>query len=143
VYRNIVIAYDGSDGAKAALARAAKLAARDDAALTMVESVGEKLPALVPGAPPMARHPEEAAAARHELKRAVETLDPSLEASPWVVGGPAAKAVLIVADDIEADLIVTGSRAQGRIARTVLGSVSTEILHGARCDVLVVHPPDD
>jgi nucleotide-binding universal stress UspA family protein len=36
-----------------------------------------------------------------------------------------------VADDIGADLIVTGSRARGAVTRTVLGSVSTEILHGA------------
>jgi nucleotide-binding universal stress UspA family protein len=143
VYRNVVIAYDASEGAKAALTRAAEVAARDGAALTIVESVGERLPPLVPGAPPSARHPEEAAAARKELRRAIEAIDPSLEASPWVVGGPAAKAVLTVADDIEADLIVTGTRAHGRIARTVLGSTSTEILHGARCDVLVVPPPAD
>jgi nucleotide-binding universal stress UspA family protein len=47
-----------------------------------------------------------------------------------------------VAEDIGADLVVTGSRARGRITRAVLGSVSTDILHQARCDVLVVHPPD-
>ena len=143
MYRNVVIAYDGSEGARAALARAAEIAARDGASLTVVEAIGEKLPALVPGAPRGAA-PKEAAEARRQLRSAIEAIDPDLEASPWVVGGPAAKGVLIVADDIEADLIVTGSRAHGRIARTVLGSVSTEILHGSRCDVLVVHPaPND
>jgi nucleotide-binding universal stress UspA family protein len=58
-----------------------------------------------------------------------------------VVGGPAGKAILTVADDIEADLIVTGSRGRGRVARAVLGSVSSEIVQRAPCDVLVVHPP--
>jgi nucleotide-binding universal stress UspA family protein len=142
VYRNLIVAYDESEGAKTALARAAEIARRDGAALTIIEAVGDKLPALVPGAPPAASA-EAAARARRQLKQAAEEVDPSLEASTWVVGGPAAKAVLIAADDIEADLIVTGSRAQGRVKRTVLGSVSTEILHGARCDVLVVHPQGD
>jgi nucleotide-binding universal stress UspA family protein len=141
MYRNVVVAFDGSEGAQAALAKAAEIARRDGSALTVVKSVGDRLPALVPGAPPHAGG-EKAAEARHELRRAIEDVAPSLEASPWVVGGPAAKAILAVADDIEADLIVTSSRSHGRIARAVLGSVSTEILHGAPCDVLVVHPPE-
>jgi nucleotide-binding universal stress UspA family protein len=67
-------------------------------------------------------------------------VNPELQASGWVIGGPPASGVVTVAEDIGADLIVTGSRARGRVARTVLGSVSTEILHHAPCDVLVVHP---
>lgn len=139
MYRNVVVAYDGSEGAKAALARAVEIATRDDSALTVVEATPERIPALVPGAPRQSP-PEAAAEARRELRRAVEELDPSLEASPWVVGGPPARAIITVAEDIEADLIVTGSRNRGPVARAVLGSVSTEILHDARCDVLVVQP---
>ena len=139
MYRNVVVAYDGSEGAKAALARAVEIATRDDSALTVVEATPERIPALVPGARRQSP-PEAAAEARRELRRAVEELDPSLEASPWVVGGPPARAIITVAEDIEADLIVTGSRNRGPVARAVLGSVSTEILHDARCDVLVVQP---
>jgi nucleotide-binding universal stress UspA family protein len=139
VYGNVVVAYDGSEGAKAALAQAVEIASRDEAALTVVEATSQRIPAAVPGGPRGAS-PEEGARVRKELRQAVEALAPDLQASPWAVGGPAGKAILTVADDIEADLIVTGSRARGPIARAVLGSVSTEILHGARCDVLVVHP---
>lgn len=139
MYRSIVAAYDDSDGAKAALARAAEIAGRDGAALTVVESVSDSVAAPVPGGP---RHasPQRGAEVRRQLREAVDALDPALEASPWAVGGPPAKAILTVADDIEADLIVTGSRGRGRVASAVLGSVSTEILQGSRCDVLVVHP---
>jgi nucleotide-binding universal stress UspA family protein len=105
----------------------------------VVESVPESLPALVPGAPRLAS-PEKAAEARHQLREAVATLDPALEASPWAVGGPPADAVIAVADDIGADLIVTGSRGRGRVSSALLGSVSTEVLQRARCDVLVVRP---
>ena len=139
MYRNIVVAYDGSEGAEAALARAVEIAGRDQAVLTVVEAVPEKLPALVPGAPRSA-DPVVAAKTREQLRHAVDSLDPGLRASPWAVGGPPAKAIHAVADDIEADLIVTGSRGRGAIRSAVLGSVSTEILQGSHCDVLVVHP---
>jgi nucleotide-binding universal stress UspA family protein len=137
VYRNIVAAYDGSPGASAALARAAAIAERDRAALTVVEATRKGGP---PGVPHRASA-EEAARSRHELRAAVEGLPAELEASAWAVGGPAAKAILAVAADIGADLIVTGSRGRGAVAGALLGSVSTEVLHGARCDVLVVQPP--
>jgi nucleotide-binding universal stress UspA family protein len=79
---------------------------------------------------------------RKDLRAAIATVSPGILASGWVIGGPAGSGVVTVAEDIGADLVVTGSRARGRITRAVLGSVSTDILHQARCDVLVVHPPD-
>lgn len=139
MYRNVVIAYDGSDGAKAALSRAAEIASGDGASLTVVEAVSGKVPSLAPGGPPMAKA-EKRAMAREDLRRAIEHVDPDLMASGWVIGGGPAKGIHTVAEDIGADLIVTGSRGRGTITRTVLGSVSNEILHGAPCDVLVVHP---
>ena len=141
MYKNIVIAYDGSEGAKAALARAAEAAERGSASLTLVEAVSGKVPSPAPGGPPLAK-PEKRAMVRKDLQDAIDHVDPELLASGWVIGGPAAKGILTVADDIAADLIVTGSRSRGPIKRTILGSVSTEILHKARCDVLVVQPPD-
>ena len=141
MYTNIVTAYDGSDGAKAALARAAELAS-EGASLTIVEAVAGKVPSPAPGGPPLAK-PEKRAMAREDLRDAIAHVDPELLASGWVVGGPAGKGILTVAEDIGADLIVTGSRSRGAITRAILGSVSTEILHGAHCDVLVVHPSGD
>jgi nucleotide-binding universal stress UspA family protein len=140
MYRNVVVAYDGSEGAKAALARAAEVADRDGSSLTLVEAVAGKVPSPAPGGPPLAK-PERRAMARGDLNAAIETVNPELQAGGWVIGGPPASGIVTVAEDIEADLIVTGSHARGAIARTVLGSVSTEILHHAPCDVLVVHPP--
>jgi nucleotide-binding universal stress UspA family protein len=143
-YRNIVVAYDGTEGARAALHRAAALAAASDASLTLVQATREESETLSPGGL-AAGHPdsEDAGRARRSLERTIAELDPSLEASFRVVGGPASKGMIAVAGDIHADLIVTGSRGHGRFARAVLGSVSTELVHGAPCDVLVVHPAAD
>lgn len=42
----------------------------------------------------------------------------------------------------EADMVVVGSRGHGAIARVVLGSVSTGLLHHAHCPVAVIHDED-
>ena len=138
-YRNVVVAYDASDGARAALARAAEIADKDDSSLTLVEAVPGKVPSPAPGGPPLAK-PERRAMVRDDLNRAIETLSRDLLAAGWVIGGPPASGVVTVAEDIGADLIVMGSRRRGALASAVLGSISSEILHSAPCDVLVVHP---
>jgi nucleotide-binding universal stress UspA family protein len=141
-YRNVLVAYDGSDGSRAALDRGAALAAATGASLTIVQATSEDGgPAGAVSGLTRRPGPEDAARARHSLEEAARSLDPSLDPSTWIVGGPAAKAILAVAGDIDADLIVTGSRARGRVARAVLGSVSTELVQHAPCDVLVAHPP--
>ena len=48
--------------------------------------------------------------------------------------------ILSSADEIDADVIVCGSRGRGDIARSLLGSTSTSVLHHATHPVLVVPP---
>lgn len=42
------------------------------------------------------------------------------------------------AEEVEADLIVIGTRGRGEFASLVLGSTSHGVIHSAPCDVLVV-----
>jgi nucleotide-binding universal stress UspA family protein len=77
-----------------------------------------------PGGPSLPK-PEKRAMARGDLREAIEHVDRELLASGWVIGGPPARGILAVADDIGADLIVTGSRSRGPITRAILGSDST------------------
>jgi nucleotide-binding universal stress UspA family protein len=41
----------------------------------------------------------------------------------------------------EADLVVMGGLARGRLAELLLGSTAERVLHHGRGDVLVVKPP--
>lgn len=55
-----------------------------------------------------------------------------------VLEGPAAEAILKVADTRQNDLIVMGSRGLGTLSGILLGSQSMKVLHHAPCPVLVV-----
>jgi nucleotide-binding universal stress UspA family protein len=50
-----------------------------------------------------------------------------------------ADAILDVAEEVGADLIVVGTRGHGAGRRLLRGSVSTKVAHHAPCSVLIVH----
>jgi nucleotide-binding universal stress UspA family protein len=60
-----------------------------------------------------------------------------------VAEGDPREVIPTIADDWGADLIVVGARGLNPVHRFLLGSVSTAVVHAARCPVLVVkpHPP--
>jgi nucleotide-binding universal stress UspA family protein len=57
--------------------------------------------------------------------------------SRLLVGGVATQ-IVAYADEIDADLIVVGSRGLGAIGSTLLGSVSRKVVHDAKRPVLIV-----
>lgn len=46
------------------------------------------------------------------------------------------------ANEVDASLLVVGTRGRGELAALVLGSTSHRVIHIAHCDVLVVKPED-
>lgn len=57
------------------------------------------------------------------------------------VQGHPAEAILERAQEVDADVIVVGSRGEGAIDRLRHGSTSTRVIHDAPCTVLVVKSP--
>jgi nucleotide-binding universal stress UspA family protein len=53
--------------------------------------------------------------------------------------GPPAEAIVRLAEQRGADLIVVGTRKKKFLERLVEGSVYHDVLHRAKCDVLVVY----
>lgn len=58
----------------------------------------------------------------------------------WVEVGPTKSKIHSVADEIGADLIICGSHGRHGLS-LLLGSTANAVLHGAKCDVLVVRLP--
>jgi nucleotide-binding universal stress UspA family protein len=67
----------------------------------------------------------------------IEQAGASCETMP--LDGPPAEEICNVARKRSARLVVVGAHGWGRLGRMIHGSVSTAVLHGAPCPVLVVH----
>jgi nucleotide-binding universal stress UspA family protein len=139
--KKIVIATDGSESAQQALEFGLDLAAEQGAtpflvhvapAVDVVPSAGFAVPAqTVPHEP---EHQDRVA-----LREAAEiAAKKGVTAKTELLVGFPADEIVAFADNIDADLIVVGSRGHGAIASALLGSVSRAVLHNSRRPVLVV-----
>ena len=145
MFKAILAAFDGSDGAAAALRKAAELAELCDAELTVLtlyrhHSVLEgSMYALHAEEPDdvdkiMQDHAKEVAERGATIAR--EAGCQNIRA--FVKGGPTARTIVGFAKEHDNDLIVLGSRGLGSIEGALLGSVSHKVTSLANTPVLVV-----
>ena len=66
---------------------------------------------------------------------------PELAVTARIAEGRTATAILDVAAELHADLLVAGTRGLGPLRSSILGSVSSELVENATCPVLVVRGP--
>ena len=141
VYRNILVAVDGSPDAQAALVHAGALARDQRARLTLLTAI-PPLPAtalLASGAAPprgeVVRHYGDL------LRRAAETLPEDISVTTLLVEGPPSRVLVERAKSGEFDLIVMGSHGHGRLHGALLGCVSQKVLHASPIPVLLTRAP--
>lgn len=135
----ILIATDGTHGAKAAVADGLLLAQRLDAEILFI-TVEHAQPAPFGVAPYYVADLETRRFAVEALEEALaEAREADVEAHGSVLAPTMdpAHAILAEARDADADLIVVGSRGRGAIAGALLGSVSRSIVCHADRPVLV------
>jgi nucleotide-binding universal stress UspA family protein len=143
----ILIAYDGSDDARAAIEQAAKLWPGQEATVVSVwEPFAELIAHTSTGfAPGMADYEEidaasEKRAGEHSREGAELARTAGLEASARDTSQTTtiAEAILAAANDVGAQVIVVGTRGLHGVKSLLLGSVSHAVVHHADVPVLVV-----
>ncbi len=142
MYDTIVVGTDGSATASTAVEHAAKLAASTGAQLH-VGMASPSIPTLV--APDMMVATADWTAASEQATTAALDAAADIasaagaEATTHQLGGDPADALLSLCDQLDADLLVVGSRGMHGARRFLLGSVSSRCAHHADRSVLIVH----
>jgi nucleotide-binding universal stress UspA family protein len=134
----VLIAYDGSECAEAALDDLLRAGLPDDAQFKVLSVVENWLPP--PSGLEIVQHLDRdkeymtlamrAAARLRELK-------PSWEVKAEVGAGSPATVIIEKADEWKPDLIVVGSHGRGAMGRFFFGSVSQKVLHEAHCSARI------
>ena len=138
----IVVGYDHTPGSQRALERAATLAKALGAKLVVTSVAPIMFSAGRSGGPiDPTDTPEQHA---RELENAREYLaGQGLEADYQPAIGEPADAIVQLANERSADMIVVGTREPSLLQRLTGQSVSESVTHHAHCDVLIVHHPHD
>lgn len=133
--RRILVGYDGSEAARRALERAAAIGG--SAASVAVVTVARPIVSDLRTGDIVDPSDENE---RDRLLAEARALLASRGVSAATVGrsGEPAAALVEEAARVGADLLIVGTRGRNRLARTLLGSVSSKVVHEAPCDVLVV-----
>ena len=144
MFTRIVVGTDGSETAKGAVDQAIELAKVFGASLSIVSAYqpvsGRRVQGEQADAPADVQHeigPREdvnlvlEAAAADARKAEVEVQTHPVEADP-------ADAILNVAEQVKADLIVVGNKGMTGARRYLLGSVPNNVSHHAPCSVIIV-----
>jgi nucleotide-binding universal stress UspA family protein len=144
VFKRIVVGTDGSETAAEAVSQALGLAKMTGATLSLVSAYqpasGRRVQAEQAEAPADVQYeigPREDvnlildAAAADAKGQGVEVQTHPIEADP-------ADAILNVAEETKADLIVVGNKGMTGARRYLLGSVPNNVSHHAPCSVMIV-----
>jgi len=144
VFTRIVVGTDGSDTAAEAVRQAIDLAKLTGAQLSVVSAYAPI---------PKRRVEEEREAAPRDVQyeigpredvnlvldaAAAAARKEGVEAQTHPVEGDPAEAILDVAEETKADLIVVGNKGMTGARRYLLGSVPNNVSHHAPCSVIIV-----
>jgi nucleotide-binding universal stress UspA family protein len=143
-YRSILLALDAAAGSRAAVRAAERFVMRDGAQAAAIHACASSDYAVLQihaaeGAGVASRTdctPETASAVMRELLER-ESADPKRYELVIADGNPL-QTIMREIGRRQPDLLVMGTRGDGRMRRAVLGSVANQLLKVAPCDILIV-----
>ena len=141
MFRRILVAFDDSPAARAALAHAVRLAQAHHGRLTIITvapsdsswiGTAWEAPVAVPAA-------DETALRAHKaiLDRGVDEVPPDIPVVKMLRQGSAAAEIVVEAGSGDYDAVVMGAHGRGRL-RLLRGSVSHHVVHASPVPVLVL-----
>jgi nucleotide-binding universal stress UspA family protein len=135
----VLVAYDGSDLAKAGIREAGRLLHKHQAAIVLTVWESEGYPGIAPIATPFVEQvTEDAERTAHEGARLAE--QHGFRATPIVLkGDPTWDRIVAAAQEADSEVIVLGSHGRSGLVYAALGSVATAVAHHATCAVLIVN----
>jgi nucleotide-binding universal stress UspA family protein len=142
----ILVGVDGSPESKVAVDWAARDAAMRGAPLKLVYVLNPPVVMSFPEVPMPVGYlqwqDEEAQKILESARTAVEeaTKEHPVEVTSEIVSGPPVPTLVDLSKD--AQLVVVGCRGRGALARGLLGSVSTGLVHHAHSPVAIIHDED-
>ncbi len=149
MFRNILVAIDGSAHSERALTEAIDLANEGNAKLTVMTSIPDPSTWLLGGAGYAGGVDFEALAQETEneyremLEGAVSQVPDGLPVTKILAQGHPGERILEQLHGGGYDLIVMGSRGRGQVRSLLLGSVSHHVLNASPAAVLIVHADQD
>ncbi|GIL37515.1 universal stress protein [Phycicoccus sp. DTK01] len=139
----VVVGADGSDAGGRALAHAVDEAASVGGVVTAVTAwtveVEDGVVVTEPGTDRWSRVEERVGAATRADLAEAGAAHPDVEVAVVVRNDRPARAVLDVADEVDADLVVVGRRGRGGFAGLLMGGVSRTVVQRTTRPVAVVH----
>ncbi len=139
MFKNILIAYDGSDHACKAGKLAGMLAQSLKEACTIwIVTVMDPAPWEL-GEPYLSQYIENHTGIGQDLiQEAIGLIGPDVEINSELLFGSPADCILQVAETRGCDLIIMGTRGLGLLEGLLLGSQAQKVISHAHCPVLVV-----
>jgi nucleotide-binding universal stress UspA family protein len=137
MFKVIVVGHDGSDGARRALERAVELGRAAGGARIVVALIEQEIVGKGGSPVPIAAEELEADVRREVEAHAADGLEVTFDRHSSVLGGPA-PALVDVAHEAGADVIVVGTRGRTMLAGLLVGSTAQRLLHVSDLPVLVI-----
>jgi nucleotide-binding universal stress UspA family protein len=139
MFKNILLAFDGSDYSRKALTYATNLSEQYGATLWLIH-VFTHTSDLLGYEDYEKLFAKRKSAGQIIVDEALQKLNKStLKVRTELLEGPEAESILQAAQSSQADLIVMGTRGLGAVKGLLLGSVSRKVIHFSTCPVMVVH----
>lgn len=140
MFSKIVVGTDGSGTAAAAVKHAADLAGSSGAELIVVSAYSRPKE----GAPVFTSQDVPGAEAGRGLLADVEKhYGGTVKLRTVLREGSPADAIIDIAEEERADLVVIGNKGMSGARRALLGSVPNTVSHHAPCHVLIVHTTEE